>query len=45
MLLKLKEVATKVAIEKVIRVKEVIEAPLACIASRRQRKMLAQYTK
>ena len=35
MLLKLKEVATKVAIEKVIRVKEVIKAPLAYIASKR----------
>jgi hypothetical protein len=35
MLLKLKEVATKVAIEKVVRVKEVIEAPLAYIASGR----------
>jgi hypothetical protein len=35
MLLKLKEVATKVAIEKVVRVKEVVEALLACIASGR----------
>jgi hypothetical protein len=35
MLLKLKEVIIKVAIEKVIRVKEVIEALLAFIASKR----------
>ena len=35
MLLKLKEVATKVAIKKVIKVKEVIKAPLAFIASKR----------
>jgi hypothetical protein len=35
MLLKLKEVITKVAIKKVIRVKEVIKAPLAFIANKR----------
>ena len=35
MLLKLKEVVIKVAIEKVVKVKEVIEAPLAFIASKR----------
>jgi hypothetical protein len=35
MLLKLKGVITKVAIKGVARVKEVIEAPLAFIASRR----------
>ena len=35
MLPKLKEVTTKVAIEKVVRVKEVVEAPLAYIASKR----------
>jgi len=35
MLLKLKEVITKVAIEKIIRVKEVIKAPLTYIASKR----------
>jgi len=35
MLLKLKKVITKVAIKKVIKVKEVIKAPLAFIASKR----------
>jgi hypothetical protein len=35
MLPKLKEVATKVAIKKVIRVEEVVEAPLAYIVSGR----------
>jgi hypothetical protein len=35
MLLKLKEVVAKVAIEKVIKVKNVIKAPLAFIASKR----------
>jgi hypothetical protein len=35
MLLKLKEVVAKVVIKKVIKVKEVIKAPLAFIASKR----------